>query len=216
MLTIDHLQQREEHWAFVDLVGKGSHVRTVPVPDWVRLLIEEWLTAAGLIQGRVFRRVNKMDRVWGSGLTEKAVWHIVKRAAKLAGTAALAPHDLRRTGSSEELWTRWVEFGALTPVMRDHVWDKPEHSINLFSTAATTATFRRYAVLHTSLLPYFATYAEEAHRTGVPIMRHTVLEFPEDPRSATAEYQYFLGREMLVAPVVQPAEERKLYLPRGE
>src|SRR6202158_1787863 len=35
-LTLDHLQQREDHWAFVDLVGKGGHVQTVPVPDWVR------------------------------------------------------------------------------------------------------------------------------------------------------------------------------------
>src|SRR5437660_534866 len=35
-LTLDHLQQREEHWAIVDLVGKAGHVRTVPVPGWVR------------------------------------------------------------------------------------------------------------------------------------------------------------------------------------
>src|SRR5881296_4137707 len=35
-LTLDHLQQREEHWAIVDLMGKGGHVRTVPVPDWVK------------------------------------------------------------------------------------------------------------------------------------------------------------------------------------
>ena len=34
-LTFDHLQRREDHWAIVDLVGKGGHVRTVPVPDWV-------------------------------------------------------------------------------------------------------------------------------------------------------------------------------------
>jgi hypothetical protein len=32
-LTLDHLQQREEHWAIVDLAGKGGHIRTVPVPD---------------------------------------------------------------------------------------------------------------------------------------------------------------------------------------
>ncbi|MEG9438483.1 tyrosine-type recombinase/integrase [Edaphobacter sp. HDX4] len=97
MLTLEHLQQREEHWAIVDLVGKGTHVRTVSVRDWVRMLIEEWLSAAGVIHGRIFRKVNKMDRAWGPGLTEKAVWHIVKSAANLAGIAMLAPHDLRRT-----------------------------------------------------------------------------------------------------------------------
>jgi site-specific recombinase XerD len=40
-LTLDHLQQREEHWAIVDLVGKGGHIRTVPVPDWVRTELED-------------------------------------------------------------------------------------------------------------------------------------------------------------------------------
>src|SRR5215469_15236312 len=35
-LTLDHLQRREEHWAIVDLVGRGGHVRTVPVPRWVK------------------------------------------------------------------------------------------------------------------------------------------------------------------------------------
>jgi integrase len=35
-LTLDHLQQREDHWAVVDLIGKAGHMRTVPVPDWVK------------------------------------------------------------------------------------------------------------------------------------------------------------------------------------
>src|SRR3979490_379545 len=58
-LTMDHLQQREEHWAIVDLVGKGGHVRTVPVPDWVRTELEDWLRAARIHPGRTFPRVNK-------------------------------------------------------------------------------------------------------------------------------------------------------------
>jgi len=37
-LRLDHLQQRDEHWAIVDLVGKAAHIRTVPVPDWVENL----------------------------------------------------------------------------------------------------------------------------------------------------------------------------------
>src|SRR6201993_5157693 len=47
-LRLDHLQQREEHWAIVDLVGKGGHVRTVPVPDWVRIELDDWLAAAAI------------------------------------------------------------------------------------------------------------------------------------------------------------------------
>ena len=96
-LRLDHLQQREEHWAIVDLVGKGGHVRTVPMPDWVQNELNEWLLAAAIDRGKLFRRVNKVGRAWGEGITEKAVWHIVKESAKTVGIAQLAPHDLRRT-----------------------------------------------------------------------------------------------------------------------
>jgi len=96
-LTLDHLQQREEHWAIVDLVGKGGRVRTVPVPDWVRSELDDWLDAAVMDRGRLFRRVNKVGKAWGEGITEKAVWHIVKESARSIGVEKLAPHDLRRT-----------------------------------------------------------------------------------------------------------------------
>jgi alpha-glucosidase (family GH31 glycosyl hydrolase) len=101
--------------------------------------------------------------------------------------------------------------------MRDHPWSRPKFSVDLWHDPGTIALFRRYAILHTALLPYFATYAAEAHRTGVPILRHLVLEYPGDPRSATAEYQYLLGESLLVAPVIEPgAVTRKLYLPHGD
>ena len=68
-----------------------------------------------------------------------------------------------------------------------------------------------------ALLPYFATYAAEAHRTGVPILRHLVLEYPDDPRSATAEYQYLLGDEPAGSPGHRAGRvTRKLYLPHGD
>ena len=93
-LTLDHLQQREEHWAIVDLMGKGGHVRTVPVPDWVRNELNDWLVAAAIDRGKLFRRVSKVGRAWGAGITEKAVWHIVKESAKTVGIAKLAPHEV--------------------------------------------------------------------------------------------------------------------------
>jgi integrase len=96
-LTLDHLQQREEHWAIVDRVGNGGHIRTVPVPDWVTTELEDWLRAAAIDRGKLFRRVNKVGRTWGYGMTVKAVWHIVKESARNIGVARLAPHDLRRS-----------------------------------------------------------------------------------------------------------------------
>src|SRR3984885_481035 len=57
-LQIDHFQKREEHWAIVDLVGKGGHIRTIPVPDWVYRLLNDWMSAAGIQGGRLFRKVS--------------------------------------------------------------------------------------------------------------------------------------------------------------
>jgi integrase len=96
-LRVDDLQRREEHWAIVDLVGKGGHVRTVPIPDWVRQELDGWLASAGIERGKIFRRVNKRGRASSEGMTTKAVWHIVKDSARRIGIQKLAPHDLRRT-----------------------------------------------------------------------------------------------------------------------
>ena len=95
MLTIGHLQQREGHWAIVDLRGKGGHVPTIPVPDWVHALLDGWTRAAGISAGSLFRRVSSAGRVWGEAVTEKLVWHVVKEFAAKIGFSKLAPHDLR-------------------------------------------------------------------------------------------------------------------------
>ena len=96
-LEVRDLQQREEHWAVVDLMGKGRHIRTVPVPDWVKSAVDTWTASAKIVDGRLFRSVNRFGSVWGTGITEKVVWHIVKHCAKQAGIQQLAPHDCRRT-----------------------------------------------------------------------------------------------------------------------
>lgn len=96
-LRVDHLQRREEHWAIVDLVGKGGHIRTVPVPDWVKQMIDAWTSAARITNGKVFRRVSRTGATWGTEMTEKVVWHVVKQYAGQLGILKLAPHDLRRS-----------------------------------------------------------------------------------------------------------------------
>jgi site-specific recombinase XerD len=96
-LTIEHLQSREDHWAIVNLMGKGGHIRTVPVPNWVKSAVDDWVVGAGISSGRVLRWVNKRGSAWGTGTTEKVVWSVVKECAAKAGIVKLAPHDLRRT-----------------------------------------------------------------------------------------------------------------------
>jgi integrase len=96
-LTFESLQRREERWAIVDLVGKGRHIRTVPVPNWVKETLHAWLAAAGVSSGRLFRCVCRAGKLWGHGISEKTVWHVVKKAAMSLDIPRLAPHDLRRS-----------------------------------------------------------------------------------------------------------------------
>ena len=96
-LDIGTLQQREDHWAIVDLIGKGRHIRTVPVPGWVKTAIDEWTATAAISKGRLFRCVGRTGSVWGEGITEKTIWHVVKRYAVTASVPNLAPHNCRRT-----------------------------------------------------------------------------------------------------------------------
>ena len=96
-LRTEDFQVREEHWVIADLIGKGKHIRTVPVPAWVKREVDEWTVAAEISKGPIFRRVNRFGEIWGGGITPKAIWHVVKAAAQRAGIQNLAPHDLRRT-----------------------------------------------------------------------------------------------------------------------
>ena len=96
-LAMEDVQLREEHWVIADLHGKANHVRTVPMPAWVKRAIDEWTTASGTTTGRIFRAIHRTGVVWGKGVTPKVIWQVVKDAAARAGIEMLAPHDLRRT-----------------------------------------------------------------------------------------------------------------------
>ena len=72
-LDVDDIQRREDHWVIVDLAGKSGHVRTVPVPDWVMRMIGEWITAAGISDGKLFRCVCRAGKTWGDFMTDRVI-----------------------------------------------------------------------------------------------------------------------------------------------
>lgn len=96
-LEMSDVQQRQQHWAIVDLIGKGGHIRTVPIPGWAKQALDEWTTAAGITDGKIFRRVSRTGKVWGRGISQNVVWYVVKGCCEKAGLERIAPHDLRRT-----------------------------------------------------------------------------------------------------------------------
>jgi hypothetical protein len=69
--SLPRAKQREGHWTTVDLVGKGGHIRTVPMPDWMQQAIDHWLNVAEIARGKIFRCVCRKGAVWGTAITEK-------------------------------------------------------------------------------------------------------------------------------------------------
>jgi alpha-glucosidase (family GH31 glycosyl hydrolase) len=119
---------------------------------------------------------------------------------------------------SDELLTRWVQFGAVSPVMRMQrngvafpAKERPQAEDD-----DQIENWRRYAKLHTRLYPYLEAADRVYRRSGLPIMRHLALAYPADERAGAREDQYLFGPDLLAAPVLAPgAVERSLYLPPG-
>src|SRR6202171_6478479 len=94
-LELDEIQIRQGHWAVVDLIGKGGHVRTVPIPEWVKAALDQWVVAARVTEGEIFRAVARAGKVWGKGISQNVVRYVVKSCCERAGLEHIAPHDLR-------------------------------------------------------------------------------------------------------------------------
>ena len=96
-LEMHEIQMRQGHWAVVDLIGKGGHIRTVPIPQWVKAALDQSTRAAGVREGRLFRAVARTGKVWGKGISQNVVWYVVRTCCERVGLEHIAPHDLRRT-----------------------------------------------------------------------------------------------------------------------
>jgi integrase/recombinase XerD len=96
-LIFGHVQQRDGRWVLIDLIGKRDKIRSVPIPNWAKVAIDEWSKASGVSGGLIFRAVNKGDRVVGDGITPQAIYNIIIGYADELKKKGVAPHDLRRT-----------------------------------------------------------------------------------------------------------------------
>jgi alpha-D-xyloside xylohydrolase len=111
------------------------------------------------------------------------------------------------------LYKRWVAFGLLSSHSRLHGSTSYRVPWNYDDEACDVLRF--FTKLKCQLMPYLWASAIEAHRTGVPMMRAMVLEFPEDPGCDTLDRQYLLGDALLVAPVLTTDGSVTYYLPEG-
>ncbi|MGW7202685.1 alpha-xylosidase [Streptomyces sp. NPDC054837] len=111
------------------------------------------------------------------------------------------------------VFKRWVQFGLLSSHSRLHgsksyrvPWDYGEEAVDIT---------REFTLLKHRLAPYLQRAAQQAHTTGVPVMRAMVLDFPDDPAAATLDRQYMLGDDLLVAPVFTDDGTVEYYVPEG-
>ncbi|MFF3614902.1 TIM-barrel domain-containing protein [Streptomyces sp. NPDC002580] len=103
----------------------------------------------------------------------------------------------------DDLYARWVQFGAFQPIDRLH----SNHSDRLpwQYGAQARQSADKFLNLRENLVPYTYTLAQQAATTGVPMVRAAYLEYPDEPQAyATADSEYFYGADMLVAPVTAP------------
>jgi len=121
-------------------------------------------------------------------------------------------HPVPETG---ELYARWFQLGAFSPIFRSHGWVWREH-VPWAHGIEIEAICRRYAELRYRLLPYTYTLAWQAHTQGVPLMRPLVMSYPDDPRVWGLGHQFLWGDDLLVAPVTRAgATAWPVYLPAG-
>jgi alpha-glucosidase len=116
----------------------------------------------------------------------------------------------------QDVFYRWTEMETFTPIFRTHEGLIPENITQFYSDSATQEFFAKMAKIHEDLYPLFRKYNEEASATGLPIVRHPYLEFPNDPNTYDLKYQFMLGDTLMVIPVIEANSNIvNGYLPEG-
>jgi alpha-glucosidase (family GH31 glycosyl hydrolase) len=119
-----------------------------------------------------------------------------------------------------DLYARWIEFGAFSPILRMHSAHANPHEGNarmpwLYGDKGV-ALMRKYFTLRTQLIPYIYTYTWQAHTLSLPLLRPLYLQYPELEEAYRHSHEYFFGDEMLVAPVLDASGNCTVYLPPGK
>ncbi|MFT3963343.1 alpha-glucosidase [Propionivibrio sp.] len=124
---------------------------------------------------------------------------------------------LHGNARTEEVFMRWAEMAAFTPVMRTHEGNRPDESFQFHQSARALAHFARMTRIYRTLAPYLQSLSAEAAATGLPIQRPLALHFEHDRATWTVHDQYLYGPDLLVAPVHAAAVAAwRACLPAGE
>ncbi len=145
-----------------------------------------------------------------SGLSGYAFEH-----ADIGGYTAI-DNPILKYHRSKELLMRWTELAAFTVVFRTHEGNRPGVNHQIYSDEETLRHFSRLAKVYAAWGSYRTELVREAAETGLPVVRHPFLHYPRDPEVYGLGYQFMVGSELMVAPVLDPGEDTvRIYLPAG-
>ena len=122
-----------------------------------------------------------------------------------------------------ELITRWVEFGAFSPILRTHTTKNPESERRIWAYPEPFSSILRSTFqLRYKLQPYIYTEARRTYDNGVAFLRPLYYDWPEANEAYESKNEYLFGDQMIVDPVVTPSDKQsglateKVWLPKGE
>ena len=135
----------------------------------------------------------------------------------------------------KELLVRWYQWAVYTPVLRMHGDRMPNKGALAWNTdkgggfcssgadnelwvygEEIYEILKHYLDVREAMKPYITKTADEAVKTGLPMIRAMYIEFPDDEECWRVDDEYMFGSDLLVAPVTEyGARERLVYLPRG-
>lgn len=115
--------------------------------------------------------------------------------------------------ATPDLYKRWTAFGMLSTHSRLH--GSKSYRVPWVFDREAVEVLQFFTRLKCRLMPYIYAKAVEAHKTGIPVMRPMILEFPEDPAVRYLDTQYMFGESLLVAPILNTDSIGEYYLPNG-
>lgn len=115
---------------------------------------------------------------------------------------------------SDELYIRWVQLSIFQSHLRFH-GNPPQFREPWNFAPETQEIVREYLNLRYQLIPYIYSESKVAARAGLPMLRHLVIEYQDDPTVHNIEDQFLCGRSLLVAPILTRNPSRRVYLPEG-
>ena len=124
-------------------------------------------------------------------------------------------HDIGgfEENATQDIYKRWTQFGLLSTHSRYH--GNIEYRVPWHYGEEAVQVTKKFSELKNQLMPYLFKEAVKTAKSGIPMMRPVFLEHEDDPTTFHIDKQYYLGEDILVAPIFNEEGTAQYYLPKG-